>query len=116
MTAETQTPAWVMFQNAGVADFYALFFVGYTDNLAISFVRLPANERLPTLITCGRHSGQYQLSERLLTSGVRALSLALIDALAQTRSGSGRCDISYEKALAEMILECIEEGRQASPN
>ena len=82
-------------------------------NLDITFVRLGRNERLPALISCGRHNGQYQMTERLLKSGVRAVSRALIEAIAQTRSGNGRCDLGYEKALAEMILESIEKGNQA---
>ena len=158
-----------MFENAGIADFYALFFVGFTDKandpvsigmfgsgfklaiasalrlgiklvlyigrekvtfrtvkrdvkghnieqlnfvreinrLQVGFVRLPPHERNVSFVTCSRGRGEYQFSETLLKSGPRPISLALIDALAQTKSVSGKCDPRYEEALMHMVLDSV---------
>jgi hypothetical protein len=75
--------------------------------LQITFVKLPARERAASFITCSRGRGEYQFSENLLKSGPRSISIALIDALAQTKSASGKCDPRYEETLLQMILECV---------
>ncbi len=77
------------------------------NRLDITFVRLPASERNVSFVTCSRARGEYQFSETLLKSGVKAIAMALIDALAQTKSVSGKCDLDYEKELMEMVLECV---------
>lgn len=79
------------------------------NRLCISFVRLPASERNVSFVTCSRARGEYQFSETLLKSGVKAISYALVDALAQTKSLSGKCDLDYEHELTGMVLECIGE-------
>ncbi len=33
--------------------------------------------------------------------------MALIDAMAQMKSLSGRCDPDYEQELTNMVLECV---------
>ena len=75
------------------------------NRLHISFVRLPAHERNVSFITCSRGRGEYQFSETLLKSGPKPIALALIDALAQTKSVSGKCDPRYEEALIQMVLD-----------
>ncbi|MBN1395261.1 MAG: hypothetical protein JW959_09575, partial [Pirellulales bacterium] len=77
------------------------------NRLNISFIRLPRSERNVSFITCSRARGEYQFSETLLKSGVKAVAKALIDALAQTKSLSGKCDLEYENKLTEMVLECV---------
>ncbi len=76
--------------------------------LNISFVRLPAFERSISFVPCSRGRGEFQFSETILKSGPRAITLALIDALAQTKSIKGRCDLEYEDKLIEMVLQCME--------
>lgn len=78
------------------------------NRLDIDFVRLPRSERNVSFVTCSRGRGSYQFSESLLKSGPRSISKALVDALAQTRSVSGKCDLDYESELVDMVLECIE--------
>ncbi len=75
--------------------------------LSISFVKLPASERNVSFVTCSRARGDYQFSEALLRSGIKAISLALVDSLAQTKSVSGKCDLDYENELMDMVLECV---------
>jgi hypothetical protein len=77
------------------------------NRLHISFVRLPAKERNVSFITCSRAGGEYQLSETLLKSGPKPIALTLVDALAQTKSVSGKCDPKYEEILMGMVLDCI---------
>lgn len=77
--------------------------------LNVTFVRLPTSERNVSFVTCSRARGEYQFSETLLKSGPKAISLALVDALAQTKSVSGKCDLDYENELMQMVLECVEE-------
>jgi hypothetical protein len=77
------------------------------NRLNISFIRLPPSERNVSFITCSRARGEYQFSETLLKSGAKAVAMALIDALAQTKSLSGKCDLDYENKLTEMVLECV---------
>ena len=77
------------------------------NRLQISFVRLPEHERHVSFITCNRARGEYQLSEALLKSGSRAVVSALIDALAQTKSHSGKCDLDYENVLIGLVAEAI---------
>lgn len=77
------------------------------NRLNISFIRLPPSERNVSFITCSRARAEYQFSETLLKSGVRAVALALIDALAQTKSLSGKCDLDYEQELMSMVLESV---------
>ena len=77
--------------------------------LNVTFVRLPASERNVSFVTCSRARAEYQFTETLLKSGVKAVALALIDALAQTKSLSGKCDLDYEHELMGMVLECVEE-------
>jgi hypothetical protein len=79
------------------------------NRLSINFVRLPASERNVSFITCSRARGEYQFSETILKSGQKAISLALVDALAQTKSVSGKCDLDYENELMGMVLECVGE-------
>jgi hypothetical protein len=78
------------------------------NRLNVSFVRLPASERNVSFVTCSRARAEYQFSETLLKSGVKAVAIALIDALAQTKSLSGKCDLDYEHELTRMVLECVE--------
>ncbi|MDP6634353.1 MAG: hypothetical protein QGG42_05610 [Phycisphaerae bacterium] len=78
------------------------------NRLNIEFVRLPRSERNVSFITRSRGRGAYQFSESLLRSGPKAISKALIDSLAQTRSVSGRCDLDFENELLGMVLECID--------
>jgi hypothetical protein len=77
------------------------------NRLNVSFVRLPPSERNVSFITCSRARGDYQFSETLLKSGVKAVALSLIDALAQTKSLSGKCDLDYEQELMGMVFECV---------
>jgi len=77
------------------------------NRLNVRFVRLPRSERNVSFVTCSRARGDYQFSETLLKSGVKAISLALVDALAQTKSLSGKCDLDYEHELMDLVLECI---------
>jgi hypothetical protein len=77
------------------------------NRLSIAFVRLPPSERNISFVTCSRARGEYQFSETLLMSGAKAIALALIDALAQMKSLSGRCDPDYEQELTSMVLECV---------
>ena len=77
------------------------------NRLNVSFVRLPASERNVSFVTCSRARAEYQFSETLLKSGVKAVAMALIDALAQTKSLSGKCDLDYEHELMGMVLECV---------
>jgi hypothetical protein len=77
------------------------------NRLNISFVRLPPSERNVSFVTCSRARAEYQFSETLLKSGVKAVSIALIDVLAQTKSLSGKCDLDYEQELMRMVLECV---------
>jgi len=79
------------------------------NRLNVSFVRLPASERNVSFVTCSRARAEYQFSETLLKSGVKAVAMALIDALAQTKSLSGKCDLDYEHELVGMVLECVGE-------
>ncbi|MBC8356340.1 MAG: hypothetical protein H8E66_30545 [Planctomycetes bacterium] len=79
------------------------------NRLDINFVRLPASDRNVSFVTCSRARGEYQFSETLLKSGSKAVSLAIIDALAQTKSVSGKCDLDYERELVQMVMECIEK-------
>ena len=79
------------------------------NRLNISFIRLPPSERNVSFVTCSRARGEYQFSETLLKSGAKAVAMALIDALAQTKSLSGKCDLDYENKLTEMVLECVGE-------
>ena len=78
------------------------------NRLDISFVRMPPSERCVSFVTRSRARGEYQFSETLLKSGVKAVSMALVDILAQTKSASGKCDLDYERELIEMVLECAE--------
>ena len=78
------------------------------NRLDVEFVRLPRSERNVSFITRSRGRGAYQFSESLLKSGTRPVSRALIDALAQTRSVSGRCDLDFENELVDMVLECVD--------
>lgn len=80
------------------------------NRLKVDFVRMPSNERSVSFVTCSRARGEYQFSETLLKSGPKSISLALIDALGQTKSLSGRCDPDYETELMRMVLECVEAG------
>ncbi len=75
--------------------------------LNVTFVRLPASERNVSFVTCSRARAEYQFSETLLKSGIKAVAMALIDALAQTKSLSGKCDLDYEQELMGMVLECV---------
>jgi len=75
--------------------------------LNISFVRLPPTERNVSFVTCSRARGEYQFSETLLMSGPKAIAQAMVDAMAQTKSLSGRCDPDYEQELTHMVLECV---------
>ncbi len=77
------------------------------NRLNISFIRLPPSERNVSFVTCSRARAEYQFSETLLKSGAKAVAMALIDALAQTKSLSGKCDLDYENKLTEMVLECV---------
>ena len=77
------------------------------NRLNVSFIRLPATERNVSFVTCSRARAEYQFSETLLKSGVKAVAMALIDALAQTKSLSGKCDLDYENELMGMVLECV---------
>jgi hypothetical protein len=77
------------------------------NRLSITFVRLPPAERNVSFVTCSRARGEYQFSETLLMSGMKAIAMALIDALAQMKSLSGRCDPDYEQELTGMVLECV---------
>jgi len=79
------------------------------NRLSIGFVKLPVSERNVSFITCSRARGEYQFSETLLRSGPKAVSLAIVDALAQTKSVSGKCDLDYENELMALVLECIGE-------
>ena len=79
------------------------------NRLDIRFVRLPASERCVSFVTRSRARGEYEFSETLLKSGKKAVSLAIIDALAQTKSVSGKCDLDYERELMEMVLECVDK-------
>ena len=79
------------------------------NRLNISFIRLPPSERNVSFVTCSRARAEYQFSETLLKSGAKAVAMALIDALAQTKSLSGKCDLDYENKLTEMVLECVGE-------
>ena len=79
------------------------------NRLDIDFVRLPRSERNVSFVTCSRGRGNYQFSESLLKSGPKSVSKALVDALAQTRSVSGKCDLDYESELVDMVLECIDD-------
>lgn len=77
------------------------------NRLNISFVRLPPSERNVSFVTCSRARAEYQFSETLLKSGPKAVAIALIDVLAQTKSLSGKCDLDYEQELMRMVLECV---------
>lgn len=77
------------------------------NRLTINFVRLPVSERNVSFVTCSRARGEYQFSETLLRSGPKAVGLALIDALAQTKSVSGKCDLDYESELLNMVMDCV---------
>jgi len=96
-----------------LAEYYASAFaiiakkVPEVNRLNITFVKLPVRERAVSFIACSRQRGEYQFSEGLLKSGSRAIALALIDTLAQTKSASGKCDPRYEETLIQMVLECI---------
>lgn len=79
------------------------------NRLSISFVRLLASERNVSFVTCSRARGEYQFYQTVLKSGLKAISLALVDALAQTKIVSGKCDLDYEDELMGMILECVGE-------
>jgi len=87
------------------------FHLPEVNMLNISFVRLPPSDNCTSHITCSRTRGQYQFTENLLRSGAKAISLALIDALAQTRSTSGRCDMNYEQELRQLVWECIDASQ-----
>jgi hypothetical protein len=80
------------------------------NRLHISFIRLPPHEKNVSFVTCSRPGGEYQFSEGLLRIGPKAIALSLIDALAQTKSLSGKCDPRYEDELMKMVMECIEEA------
>jgi len=77
------------------------------NRLNVGFIRLPLSERNVSFVTCSRARGEYQFSETLLKSGTKAISRALVDALAQTKSLSGKCDLDYEHELVGMVLECV---------
>jgi len=77
------------------------------NRLSITFIKLPPTERNVSFVTCSRARGEYQFSETLLKSGTRAISMSLVDALAQTKSLSGKCDLDYENELVGMIMECL---------
>jgi hypothetical protein len=79
------------------------------NRLNITFVRLPPHERNVAFVTCSRARGEYQFSETVLKSGVKAIAMALVDALAQTKSLSGKCDLDYEQKLVEMVVDCVDE-------
>lgn len=103
-----------VFQPEGIlAEYYAKAFtlvsrrLPEVNRLQITFVRLPPQERGVSFITCSRGRGEYQFSESLLKSGPRAIAMALLDAMAQTKSASGKCDPRYEEALMQMVLECV---------
>jgi hypothetical protein len=68
---------------------------------------LPASERNVSSVTCSRGRAEYPFSETLLKSSVKAVAMSLIDALAQTRSQSGKCNLDYEHELMGMALECV---------
>ena len=74
--------------------------------LSVSFTRLPERERDTSFITCSRAHGTYQFSDTLLKSGPKALKLALVDALAQTKGLAGKCDLDHERELMRMVLDC----------
>lgn len=76
--------------------------------LDISFIRLPPSQRNVAFVTCSRARGEYQFSETTLKSGPKAIAHNLIDALAQTKSLSGKCDLDYEQELVKMVFECVE--------
>lgn len=77
--------------------------------LSVSFVRLPAREGLTAFIPLSRARGQYQFTETLLAAGREAIMAALIDAVAQTNSLSGRCDLRYENTLLELAVRTLGE-------
>ena len=79
------------------------------NRLNVTFVRLPPSERNVAFVTCSRARAEYQFSETLLKSGVKVVALTLIDALAQTKSLSGKCDLDYENELMRMVLECVTD-------
>lgn len=103
-----------VFQPTGrLADYYAKAFgmlsghLPEINRLNVTFVRMPKTNRQVSFITCSRSAGVYQFTDRLLATGPKAIALALVDALAQTKSLSGRCDPRYEEALMQMVLECV---------
>ena len=77
------------------------------NRLQITFIRQPVRERMFSFVACSRERGEYQFSENLLKSGPRPIAIALIDALAQTKGASGKCDPRYEEALMQMIFDCV---------
>ena len=50
------------------------------------------------------------LNAEKMRIGSKVVALALIDALAQTKSLSGKRDPRYEDELMKMVMECIEEA------
>jgi hypothetical protein len=78
--------------------------------LNVSFVRLPPAEQNVTYVSHNRARGEYKFTETLLKSGVKAIGSALIDALAQTKSGRGKCDMSYECELIKAAWDCLTAG------
>ena len=112
LRAEQEDRREVFEPEGDLAENYAIAFervarrLPEVHRLTISFVRLPSRERNVSFLTCSRAAGEYQFSETLLKSGPRAIALALIDAMAQTESRQGKCNLEYERALHEMVLQC----------
>jgi len=75
--------------------------------LDISFIRVPPEDANVSFVSASRARGQFQFTDRLLRSGRRAVGLALIDALAQSRSVSGKCDMDYENELIRIAWQCL---------
>lgn len=105
---EVFQPEGILKENFGRAFTVVAKRLPEVNRLSIAFVRLPTSERNVSFVTCSRARGEYQFSETLLMSGAKAIALALIDALAQMKSLSGRCDPDYEQELTRMVLECVE--------
>ncbi|MCF7958790.1 MAG: hypothetical protein K9M57_10115, partial [Phycisphaerae bacterium] len=84
--------------------------------LNISFIQLPPSESNVLFIASSRARGEYQFSQTLLKSGVRAIGMALFDALAQTKSISGKCNMDYEMEMLNMAWECIMNDTPISGN
>lgn len=78
------------------------------NRLTITFVRMSDHDRNVAFVTKNRARGEVQFTDTLLRTGRREITAALVDALAQSQAGAGRCDPIYEDKLRALCVQCLE--------